>query len=259
MKWMDWERLRKDFHQIIQENQEGYPLYGFLSFLMNTETTPEMQVTVSSDFWKQNIQRLVIQFKGEHAVTFDMGELPTFDYDWFMKRPEMLLEHFQKDIQLESARSQYDKIQQKFDRLEELRVRGNCSDLPGRIRFEDIMITMDLNSLIERRRQPVIHGALFSERLSKLYQEYLEMENQPQAITAPAPEMSPPVHDIIEVELLTILEDPDISELTKSDAKETLEVYRQENVTVKRNPKEENALLAIQTIRQHYTKGGSWT
>lgn len=249
MVWLDFERLRKDFHQIIRENQDKHPFYGFLSFLMEAETTPQIHVNVSGDFWKRKVQTLVIQFEGEDAVTFEMGELPSFDYEWFLKRPEMLLEHYSKDIQLESARSQYDKLQEKFDELSRNWQKRGGVFLRSYIEHN---MTIDIKTLNVRRQRAVRHGALFHERLKELYKEY--QETLCQSEIAPAPETSFPAPDLIEVELLTIIDDPDISELTKSDAQDTLDAYRQETVNVKKKPKEENAQLAIQTIRRYYTK-----
>lgn len=252
MIWQDFERLRKDFHQIIRENQDNHPLYGFLSFLMEAKSKPALHITIKGDRWKRNIQRLDIQFEGEETVTFHMTELPIFDYEWFLKRPEMLLEHFEKDSQLVNARTLYDDILRRFNEFDANMEGFRKGRGEGFRRFMEINADFDIKWFNKKRQEALIEGALFHERLSVLYTEYQTIVNQPQS--APTPEASVTAPDLIEVELLTIIDDPDISDLTKSDAQDTLDAYRQETVNVKRNPKEENAQLAIQTIRRYYTK-----
>jgi hypothetical protein len=56
------------------------------------------------------------------------------------------------------------------------------------------------------------------------------------------------------VELLTILEDSEVTDETKEEARSTLDKYRlirQETIEVG-NQKDENARLAIRTIQEHY-------
>lgn len=253
MKWSGFGLKRKSIQEQIKENENKYPLYDFLSFLMDYRGEHDLAIGIIGDRRETNIQEMRIRFGSEDTQVFKMGDLPVFDYEWFLKRPEMLLEHFIKDIQLVTARSQYDKIQEIVqhhkDTLEHYRSKGTG----GLYKVMEYRVYENTIGLAERLKTAIKDGALFNERLNSLYLEYLEVANKSKEVTAPAPEMSAPVHDIIEVELLTILKDPDISDLTKSDAKETLDIYRQEKETVERNPKEDNARIAIQTIRKYYT------
>lgn len=254
MIWKRFERVKKDIYTIIQENPEKYPLYDFLSFLMAQGDDGELVVTVYANDRKQKIESIYFCFEDESPLLFKMGELPIFDYDWFLKEPGMLMEHFQQDIRLTEARSIYDKCEQQLEMVENLRTHHRISK-----NFDVLWAIeerLEYNLEYAKQRQEAIEdGALFVERLTERYQAYLEKKERPEPI--PAPETSMPVTDIIEVELLTILDDPDISDATKIDAKETLEIYQQEQTAIKQTLKEESARIAIETIKKHYVKGGA--
>lgn len=256
MKWSQFGLKRKSIQEIIKENEKGYPLYEFLSFLMDYRGEHDLAIGITGDWRETNIQEIRVRFKNEETQIFKMGEFPVFDYGWFLKRPEMLLEHFSNDAQLVSARVLYDDIQAVVRNHKETIENYRNEGPRGLYRFLHFSAHVDMEKLKGRREQAIHNGALFCERLNELYQEYQDVANLPSSESTPVPELSPPVRDVVEVELLTILEDPDISDLTKSDAQETLELYRQEKTAVERNPKEENARLAIQTIRKYYTKSG---
>lgn len=252
--WNHFGLKRKSIQEVIKENEKDYPLYDFLSFLMDYRGEHDLAIGITGDRRETNIQEIRIRFKNEETQIFMMGELPVFDYQWFLKNPVMLLEHFAKEKKLTQARAGYDevhkRIQEFADSVEDYRNKGTS----GFLKFLEYQAYDNTKRLVEIQKDAIKDGALFNERLNELYQEFLEVADKPKAVPAPAVDMTPPVHDVIEVELITILEDPDISDLTKSDAKETLEIYRQEKTTVERNPKEDNARLAIQTIRKYYTK-----
>ena len=91
MSWIPFDSRKKGFHENIQENQEKYPLYGFLSFLLNYEGKHKLTIVITGDRRKTKIQEMSIRFGNEETQTFKMGELSVFDYHWFLKRPSILM------------------------------------------------------------------------------------------------------------------------------------------------------------------------
>lgn len=248
-----FNRFSSDLFLEIQGNKHRHALYDFLAFLMKVESTPNLKVVALRDGWKHRIKEITFQFGEESPQSIQLKELSVSDYEAYLSKPDLLLTYFEADKEMRAARNTYAQVQQAHQEFNDayLNWKNNKQSRSAVLRME--LERFDFQQMKFAENEALKGGALFNIRLTGLFKEYAKQ----QGVSAPV--LHHQSVDHIEVELLTILEDPDISDRTKSDAKETLEVYRQENVTVKRNPKEENALLAIQTIRQHYTKGGSWT
>ena len=255
MNWNPMNHFYKDFSLEIMLREKENPLYGFLSFLMVHGEDHGLNVKVTKQAGKNKIREMFFQFNDESDLIIPMKDLTLMGYADWCQNPVRLIETLEEWKPLLIARNQYDRAKYKLENNELLLNRLDGKNVFG----YDVHLLTAKEDLLEQQKimtDAIRQGALFSERMTDLYRTYEKHLKKPNSAptSTPVSDMPIPEGDHIEVELQTILNDPDISGRTKADAHATLESYR--NAKVKEveqvNPKEENALLAIRTIQKHY-------
>jgi hypothetical protein len=166
-----------------------------------------------------------------------------------MGNTDMFLAVIREDEELKRLFDRYVEIEQKHQQTKDLYEHEveNVNSFSFIITPQYLIKKM--NTQQHLMYECVHEGALFIQRFEGMHTDYQESRAQKHEAVLP-----PTANDHIEVELLTILEDPEVTDETKVEARSTLDKYRliQQEATEVRNQKDENARLAIRTIQEHY-------
>lgn len=263
MSWNIKKYIYKDFMQDILENPNDYPLYGFLKHLYQNQVTLSLKLMVTKRLKENKIQEIILKFNEETEFVVSLFHLKLMNYQDWLENPILLIETLEEDTQVQRAYYLYNQSKEKlkfyaseYQALEKQENRSHATGMKsvdaGRLISSPYLTEYKRKVEVEAlAMKDYIHGgALVGKRLRDSYRNYLSESKQPALPEASSSE------DFIEVQLVTILGDPDISEATKLDAQETLDEYLEMKTETEAllNPKEDDARLSIQTIRAHYLK-----
>lgn len=227
------------------------PFIGFLQFLLRNQENYSLLLKVTRKKGDNKINELTFTFQGMEKQTITMKDLYLMGYQSWMEDPLRFLHSLDCHEPFQIAKALYREAEKKWERdnnaLTGLLEMGNFKN-------NEIYNLFKENSIRHRRTmdRQLAKGALFPDRMKEIYADYLnELENPPEK-----PEHTEkPIHDHIEVELLTILSDEKVTQEVKTEAGITLNRYREKKEaekTPEENQKNSNALIAIKTIQEHY-------
>lgn len=228
-------------------NKPDYPVVDFLNFLLENQRRYPLQLRFKRGL-NRRIKRLTFRFNEEEEQVLSLGLLTRAEYTARLENIQLFLGWVATQNNFKECHAVYTECKEKHRWMVAI--------------YEEEMSDESLYPLeLERLRRKIVSfqkqidesvrkGALFHQYLVAIYEDYQKhAQEKPSAVVMPA-------EDHIEVELLTILADMDISDETKEEARLTLEKYRikQQRKAVDGKQKDENARIALKTIQQHYLK-----
>lgn len=237
------------------KNQQHYPLIDFLNFLIENRERYSLQIKIQWSINTKRITRIAFRFHEEEEKVINISELTLVEYLEYMGDTNMFLAVIREVKDFKRLYDRYVEIEQKHQGTKDLYEHELMLEKGGSLSFiiDPQFLIQRMNTQQHLMNECVNEGALFIQRFDGMYTDYQESLIKKQVAVLPSP-----ANDHIEVELLTILEDPEVTDETKEEARSTLDKYRliqQETIEVG-NQKDENARLAIRTIQEHYLTNG---
>lgn len=235
------------------KNQRHYAFINFLNFLIENRERYSLQIKIQWSINKKRISRLSFQFHEEDEQIININGLTSVEYLEQMGNIEMFLEAIQGNKDFKRLYSSYTEFEEKHQRTKDLYEHEIENVNSFSFTIAPQYLVRKMNTQQHLMNECVQEGALFIKRFEGMYTDYQESLIKKQEAVLPSP-----ANDHIEVELLTILEDPEVTNETKEEARSTLDKYRliQQKTIEVRNQRDENARLAIRTIQEHYLTNG---
>lgn len=231
------------------KNQRHYPFVDFLNFLIENRERYSLQMKIQWSINKKRIVRIAFRFHEEDEQVINISELTAVEYLEQMANIPMFLEAILGHKDFKRLYARYIEIEEKHQRTKDLYEHEVENVNSFSFTIAPQYLIRKINNQQHLMNECVHEGALFIQRFEGMYTDYWESLAQKQETILPLL-----ANDHIEVELLTILEDPEVTDETKEEARSTLDKYRsiQQEITEVGNQRDENARLAIRTIQEHY-------
>lgn len=253
MGWHIKNLFEEDYTMGLLTETSESPFIGFLQFLIKNGEKYKLDVKVTRKKGAVQIKELSFTFQGTDEQIVSMQGLHLMGYQSWMEEPVRFLDSLDSHSPFRIAKTKFNEAEMRWksanDVLELLYDKQDFERHSHHQNLKDRIIqhqkTMDTE---------VYKGALFPQRMKEIYREYLhELENPPEKGEV----IEKPEHDHIEVELLTILNDEGVTQEVKTEAGVTLNRYREKKASEQKpeeNQKDNNALIAIKTIQEHYLR-----
>lgn len=253
MEWRIKNLFEEDYTLELLAEKSPSPFVGFLQYIIQNRDKYSLHLKVTRKKGDKKLKELVFTFDGQDKQIVSMKDLYLMGYQSWMEDPVRFLNSLDNHEPFRIARITYWEAEEKWNGANNV-----MEILRDRKDFERHHHYMNLKDrLIQHRKTmdaELYKGAFFPERIKEIYADYLhELENPPEK---PEP-IEKPEHDHIEVDLLTILNDLDVTPEVKVEAGVTLKRYREKKEaerTPEESEKNNNALIAIKTIQEHYLK-----
>lgn len=260
--WKEWWGNRKDKrnrqleapHPSVDDRYQASALSAFIRYV---NAHKEHHLSIDLKIQETDSARIGFSFENEKTYITNLSDLK---FDKCMENPELLVGSYFKSAKLNRINDRFHELETSYGKeLKRLAQQIDHYHYVYRNKTSDTsyQAMLHAHALEEEKREKERY---YDVEMTKLWRSSPFFAKRLEAVYFAFLREAPTVTgDPVEADLLNILQDDDISPTTKEKAEHMLAAYRIQKQQVKKEvqaDKENQALLTLSTIEQHYLKGG---